>query len=145
PLALLLVLLPPVKTPVTPVTTPTTPPIAPPNTPPTGPAALLPSRAPFSTPWITCASARGNAPRTRMVANPMAAHIFQCVRSLDVGLVIVGLRWWSARTDILESESYRFRREQVQPRCRLSRRALTLSNRGSGTSRRDCDRRPSRA
>jgi len=43
-------LAPPVRTPVTPVTTPTTPPIAPPSTPPTGPAALLPSRAPFSTP-----------------------------------------------------------------------------------------------
>jgi hypothetical protein len=27
-----------------------------------------------------------------MAANPMAAHTFQYVRSLDVGLVIVGLR-----------------------------------------------------
>jgi hypothetical protein len=27
-----------------------------------------------------------------MAANPMAAHTFQRVRSLDVGLVIVGLR-----------------------------------------------------
>jgi hypothetical protein len=30
--------------------------------------------------------------RSMMAANPMAAHTFQRVRSLDVGLVIVGLR-----------------------------------------------------
>jgi hypothetical protein len=48
-----------------------------------------------------------------MAANPMAAHTFQHVRSLDVGLVIVGLRGSLTRTGVLESECYRFSDEQV--------------------------------
>src|SRR5205085_1013602 len=91
-------LLPPVTAPTTPPTTPTTPPIAPPSTPPMGPAALLPSRAPFWTPWATCAwsipgTLTTSAPAATMATAPTTKRNRDFARATGLVLIIIWSPW----------------------------------------------------